>query len=189
MKHTIVLLQLEHRAISALLSALEAQCERMVLGEHFSHALIRLIMDYFCGYPDACHHPKEDAIFRRLKERAPMAADRCRSLLQDHEKLGVVTRETASIVAQSRDVPLAELVAALQLFTRSYREHIQEEESLFIPAAMRELGPSDWDAIDFAVFDRKDPLFDRAREGRYGELYQLVRDLDADLHHPPGNDW
>ena len=48
----------EHRNISRMLDALEHQIEVLAQVGTPDYEIIRGIADYFCDYPDRCHHPK-----------------------------------------------------------------------------------------------------------------------------------
>ena len=46
----------------------------------------------------------------------------------------------------------------IEEFVQFYRRHIDKEEKLFFPAALRTLTAEDWDEIDAQVTDHQDPL-------------------------------
>jgi hypothetical protein len=80
MAYVIEILRQEHRNIEKLLRVLEQELNVFSRGERPDYEVVLAAIDYFKAYPDACHHPKEDMIFERLRvifltsERPPLYA-------------------------------------------------------------------------------------------------------------------
>jgi hemerythrin-like domain-containing protein len=64
MTYVIEILRQEHRNIEKLLRVLERQFRVFDCGARPNYEVILRIIEYFKDYPDSCHHPKEDVIFR-----------------------------------------------------------------------------------------------------------------------------
>jgi len=62
----ILLLRLEHNRFDDLLDLIEDQLDHADLPDR---ELLRNIVDYFSGYPERCHHPVEDLVYRKLRAR------------------------------------------------------------------------------------------------------------------------
>lgn len=184
MSDTIVFLELEHGNIGRLLALLDLHADRVEEGASPDLDLLRLAFEYFREFPDACHHPKEDVVFRRLQSRDPAAAARVGDLLGDHEQLSRLTLSMVDLVDHlEQDSVLARrrLPQALREFTRVYRHHLEQEDAHFFPVVRAKLGREDWDLIDFAIFDARDPLFDAAAESRFAALRRAIFDhVDPD---------
>jgi hemerythrin-like domain-containing protein len=179
MADTMVMLQLEHRTYGRLLDLLDATVEALELGREVELELIDLIFEYFAGYPDRCHHPKEDLVFRRLELRDASAATAVGDLLGDHDGLAKLTARTIEQVAESRrrgELYSREVIAAMREFSRCYREHIEAEDEHFIPKVFETLDRDDFDLIDFSMFDESDPLFDAQAEARFSRLRRRIQD-------------
>ena len=58
----IEVLREEHRNIGRLLRALEYQIEAFAREEPTNYDVVVGVAEYFLGYPDRCHHLKEDLI-------------------------------------------------------------------------------------------------------------------------------
>jgi len=177
MSDTIVFLQLEHGTLAKLLALVESLREDIAQGKEPDFLLLRLVFDYFRDYPDACHHPKEDVVFRALQRKDPEAAERVGDLIGDHEALSRLTEDTAHrIDAASRDGASGwdGVLESLDTFLRAYRGHLEAEEEHFFPLATERLDKLDWAAIDFDVFDRTDPLYDESTESRFRELRHVI---------------
>ncbi|HEX9640490.1 MAG TPA: hemerythrin domain-containing protein [Candidatus Krumholzibacteria bacterium] len=177
MSDTLVLLQLEHRTIGRLLALIERQQGRIDSGAGPDLSLLRLIFEYFCGYPDLCHHPKEDLVFRRLQKKDAATAETIGNLLYDHEQLAALTSRVAEIVDRASEAAIfdsRDLSQQLQAFVRQYRRHLEAEEWYFFPTVSTALDAEDWSLIDFQMFDQKDPLYDEGAEGRFIALRKLI---------------
>jgi hemerythrin-like domain-containing protein len=173
MSDAIRLLYLEHRSIARVLDVVESQLGLLERGHEPDEILLQLAVDYFAGYSDECHHPKEDLLFRKLRARAPDAADGLADLLQEHRELRKVSLELSRQVDRLRSGTLegnGELCNALRRFLRANRGHMAAEERNFFPAVTRTLTPEDLAEIEFQVLDRPDPLVDQATETRFKRL-------------------
>lgn len=177
MSDTLIFLQLEHGGIVKLLTLLEVHADRIEAGREPDLSLLRLAFEYFRDYPDACHHPKEDVVFRRLLDRDPVAAARVGDLLGDHRELAKRTQEMVEFVdglEGEHSAATDTLAGKLRAFATTYRHHLESEDRYFFPAAAECLRREDWDLIDFTVFDARDPLFDSEAENRFAELRRAI---------------
>lgn len=174
MSDALLLLELEHRHAEELLRVIEEQLD-LEGGPDLD--LLASIAGYFRDYPDACHHPVEDRVYRKLAARAPQVAKRIGPLLDDHVALGRLTGELDAAIARAQ-APATPNGAALahtaRQFVRRYRAHMHAEETQFFPAALETLTDADWAEIDFDLFDRDDPLFEDHVEANYLALRRYI---------------
>ena len=70
----IDLLRQEHRNIEKLLFVLEQELSVFDRGERPDYEVIWAVIAYFQVFPDAYHHPQENAVFEKLKARDPAEA-------------------------------------------------------------------------------------------------------------------
>ena len=101
-------LKLDHRNMARLLDLVQSELESMRAGEPPDFDLLHSVMEYALHYPDICHHPKEDAIYRRLVRRDPSTEARVGDLAKEHAHLSELTRKLAAAlhnVAQDVEVP------------------------------------------------------------------------------------
>ena len=169
MSDTLLMLRLEHENISHVLDVLEDQIQRLKSHAPIDVSLLRLSIGYLMGFPEECHHPKEDLVYRALLEREPQRANALPNLGAEHELLATFTEriesETRGEIIDER--ALADL---LREYVDTYRDHIATEEKYFFPAALESLTRDDLAALDFQLFDRKDRLFDKVAEARFAKL-------------------
>jgi hemerythrin-like domain-containing protein len=160
-----------------VLAALEQQSELLAEGRPVDFTLLECVFTYLLGYPAECHHPKEDAICRRLRRDAAMAVA-LDDVIDGHEALERKARTLRQSIAGTRTAARdAELAGQLADFVQAYRNHLAMEEQDLFPAAAQILTADDWAEIDFAVFDQADPLFDNEAEARYAGLRNEIKRL------------
>ena len=167
----------EHQNIEKLLLVLEHELEIFDRGGRPDYEILQTIIQYFQDYPEICHHPKEEMIFEKLKARDPAAAKRFGDVEADHE---IETRRLRSF-ARAVDSVLADqeflresFHLAVHDFIEHQRKHLQKEELLLFPSAVKALRRQDWAEIDARLDDRKDPLFDSVVEEKFQNLQRTI---------------
>ncbi len=173
MPETIDILRQEHANIERLLQILERQVDIFERAATPDYDIVSGICEYFLDYLDACHHPKENVVFSRLRERDPEAAAAVGDLTAEHEETAIRTRDLAEAVnwiLEGVEVSRESVVGIARNFISNERRHMAMEEEVFFPAALRSLTPDDWAAIDARATNIDDPLFGRDVEARYSRL-------------------
>jgi hemerythrin-like domain-containing protein len=181
-------LRQEHRNIARLLDALEHQVEILAEGKRPDYDLLQNIATYFCDYPDRCHHPKEDAVFRRLQTKCPEQAAKVGDLASEHRSTAArVRRFRDNIQALFRDhvMPLSTLVSAAHTFIESERHHMHMEETIFFPVAESKLEPEDWQSIESTLTDARDPLFGEVVEKEFLSLLDRLLAWESEYRSQP----
>ena len=187
MQKAIEVLMNEHRLIEQVLGSLEtfaAEVERGLAAER------QLLADYgafFRDFADACHHGKEeDILFQRMVERGfsretgPVAV-----MLHEHK----VGRGHVSVLRQAGDGtdPLAAVETQVVLesagaFIPLLRAHIQKEDRILYPMAVRLLTGPELDAMetDFEAFEAR-----MRADGSYDRLHGLADRLTVAYRPDP----
>ncbi len=162
MSQTMTVLRNEHRSISFLLDLLERQVDLLEKTGEPDLQLIVEIVDYFRSFPDMHHHPKEDLVLRRLRERAQGLDGEFFGLEEEHDKLSselhAFSRTTADLMTDPSPMTRSTFILAARSFIERERHHIDMEEKYFFPAAERWLTEEDWDALDDAINQFADPI-------------------------------
>ncbi len=177
-------LRSDHSRLTKLLDALERQIDAFSEGGTLDFEIVDGILHYCRTYPDRHHHPREDMVFDRLKQRDPEAAAAMGDLRKEHGKLDALTgRFAESLVAVEQDVPMErhDFTDIAREFLKAYRHHILMEEKHFFPAALRSLTPEDWRQLSAQVGRVADPLFDRREDERFDALYEDIVAWDQNL--------
>jgi hemerythrin-like domain-containing protein len=152
----------EHADFTRLLDLLDRQLALFSAGQPADYDTIGAILQYCQEYPDAVHHPKEDLVYGRLRDRNPALAAEVGDLEEDHRKLAEMTLSLSALIkrALAEETVNREQVNNLTRdFISRYRRHIEREEQSVFPAALDVLSDQDWSDIDSHLDDRDDPLF------------------------------
>jgi hemerythrin-like domain-containing protein len=176
MSSIIQTLREEHRNIRQLLDLLNDQIEKIAMASDPNYDLLQAVANYFCDYPDRCHHPKEDVVFRQLQARHPVEARTVGDLAREHrDAYARVRRFRDNIEAIFRDevMPRDTVVSAGHSFVDAERAHMKMEEDIFFPVAVSALNEEDWKIIDGNLTKMRDPLFGQLVE----EEFRILRDF------------
>lgn len=177
MSDTLLLLGLEHKNFGELLNLIEEQRYNLEDGGPVDINLLQRVAEYFSGYPDECHHPVEDLVLRRLCMRDSGAVPDPDRLAREHREIENLTRllsKTVAAAASNVEAKTPELGEVMEQFVNYYRNHIMMEEKHFFSAAAELLIKDDWEAIEWELFDRDDPLFDRSSHERFQRLREKI---------------
>ncbi len=183
MSEIVEQLRREHADMGRLLDMLNAQIEVFNTGEVPDYDLLQEIVDYCLDYPDACHHPLEDAIFEHVLVRAPGPAEKVREILTTHETLGQLTRglyDTLDQVVRDESLPRDQLASVVDHFIGQYRDHMSMEEEHFFPLAERVLTEGDWATVADRHGARIDPLSRTSPDRRFGLLRESILGVAPD---------
>ena len=177
MPDTIALWHADHVNFSKLLALLEDRLGHFDVGATPEYELMLDIMYYMTHYADVLHHPKEDLIFAKLKERGGTAAAKIDQLLEQHVDLKLageqLTRDLDDIVNGSI-VSREHIEASARAYLTKFRAHMQIEEAEILPLAARLLGHGDWAAIDADIRHIEDPLFGTKTDERYAAIARQI---------------
>ena len=173
----------EHRNIEKLLVILERELEVFDQGCRPDYEVIRAVISYFEVYPEVYHHPQEDLVFAKLRERDPVAAAEVGDLAREHnkgaERLRRVARAVENVLADGETLR-QNVDTIVRDFIAHERQHMMMEDRYFFPAALEALKAQDWTEIASAVIGHKDPLFSDVTEERFDALRAHILRLEQE---------
>ena len=177
MSNIIQILLEEHWNIDKLLLVLEHELEVFDRSEEPDYEILQAVIQYFQDYPENCHHPKEDMVFEKLKVRDPAAANRIGDVEAEHQVETMRLRRLVEAVEEilaGREFLRQTFHDVVHDFIEHQRQHMDKEERLLFPAAVKGLRPDDWAEIDARLNDRKDPLFNGVIETKFQALQRMI---------------
>ena len=152
----------DHRNLAKLLDLLEREVQRFDEAGAVDYELMQSILAYCLEYPDKVHHPREDRLLERLRERDPAVASTVGDLEAEHASLAELTARFAGTIDKvllELEISRAELDRIAREFLTAYRGHMAMEEKVFFPAAEAALSGTDWAGLADSMADPDDPLF------------------------------
>jgi hemerythrin-like domain-containing protein len=177
MPQIVDILLKEHQNIEKLLLVLEHELEIFDRGERPDYEILQTIIQYFQGYPENCHHPKEEMIFEKLMARDADAAKRFGDVEAEHEVEAKRLRgfaRVADYIFSDQKFLRETFRFTVHDFIEHQRQHLKKEEQLLFPAAVRVLQREDWAEIDARLDDREDPLFNPVVEEKFRALRETI---------------
>jgi len=159
--------------MAALLRALEWQVAAFEKGDRPDYDVVGAALDYFQSFPDAHHHPREQLLFARLRERDRKAAEGVGDLGLAHSELAARAHKFAAAlhaVLEDEEIPRDSFVRLARGFAGLQWQHIEMEETAFFPTAERVLTAMDWSDLDAMIALDADPLQDE----KFDELRRTI---------------
>lgn len=188
----IGILRDEHRSMAAVLHVwMHALSAARQSGGAPDVKLMRAMLHYLQGFPQAVHHPKEEAhLFGLLRERSPETGTELDELERQHRRdeellAGLARQVDALAGAAAGDAAaaaLAELDRAVQAYAAFLWDHMGREESVILPAAQRGLTAEDWEHIDTAFARDRDPGFGADIDREYRHLFSRIVNAEEGIH-------
>lgn len=183
---SIRIIREEHAALATMMKTFE---KALVTGpgdapEAFFDAL-RAMLFYVDEFPEQLHHPKESQLlFPRVACLAPETRESIAQLEKDHTEGESAVRELQHLLLawelmgeSRRDI----FVQTAHRYIAFYLTHMQVEETVIIPAALRVLDDQDWRELDAAFTTHCDPFTGKyKRNPAYDRLFARI------LMHSPG---
>ena len=170
-------LQDEHRNALRILGALERQLAAFDKMERPDYDILQAIAAYFTGFPERCHHPKEDLIYRKLVERRPQQWNDLFDLEAEHRQLSAQAHRFKDVVDRillEAELPREIFTTAAQEFIANQRRHMRLEEERFFPEALKSLTGDDWEELDSQVSNDGDPIFAKSAAEAYVALRENI---------------
>lgn len=183
MHEILRMLRQEHKNIASLLNALERQVAEFERGNAPDYDVISATLEYFLDFPDLYHHPKEDLVFAKLRQRDPALAASIGDLHREHEELGARAREFSTglrAVLDEQGPPRKTFVQRAHRFIRLQRQHLEREEASFFPAADKTLTAEDWLDLKARMTTGEDPLFGKNVTAKFDRLRRMILNWQAE---------
>jgi hemerythrin-like domain-containing protein len=183
MNEIIENLRQEHRSIEKLLRVLERELNVFDRGDRPDYEVVLAVIDYFKGYPDSCHHPKEDIIAQMFKARDPIAASTIGDLEAEHREGARRLRRVAQAVEHvlnDQEILRQTIDDIIRDFIDHERLHMAMEERVVFPAVLNALRPEDWADIARQLADRYGPLHQPDFDEKFSTLRRNILEMEEE---------
>lgn len=182
MPKTLNIIRDEHRSIAAILHGMEYLVDRIRARKaKIDPRVFRAMIYYLDTFSERMHHPKEDRyLFKAMRSRGGEAAAVVADLENEHAAGGeALKRLEQSLVRyeEGGDKEFPAFADAVARFVREYRDHMHKEENVVFPLAQRLLSPADWQAIDRAFEENRDPLAGDRDTRDFEKLFDRIVNL------------
>jgi len=167
----------DHIHMARVLDLLDDEIDKLLRGGLPDCLILEHAMRYMVSYPDQIHHPKEDALFRRLIERDPSVTGTVEDLAHEHELLAQKGEEFYDLIraAGSGDfVSREEMISKGTDYVKTLRAHMNTEEGDVLKKARASLSKEDLAEAGAEVDSIHDPLFGEVVDKQYKELYNYI---------------
>ena len=170
----------EHATLSAMLRSLGMMLDLGPAKDPQNYFdVVGAMLFYIDEIPERLHHPKEsELLFPTVAQRAPETAELIARLDRDHEQGESTVRELQHLLMAWEllgETRRAAFEVAARRYLGFYLEHMRQEETVVLPAALRVLSPDDWTAIDAAFASNTDPLNGKIpRDPVYDTLFTRI---------------
>lgn len=155
----------EHRSIFAVLDAMRSLARDAYAGKsRVDPRVFRAMLHYLEMFAERYHHPKEDRyLFAAMRQYGPRVEAVIAGLEREHESGERALRDLDHCLARCEEAGekrYAPFALAVEDYVRDYLQHMKKEEDEVFPLALELLAPGDWEVIDRAFAENRDPLSD-----------------------------
>lgn len=177
----LILIGDEHRSLAAVINGLEFIVRKAREGTRPSFALLRAIVHYIKAFPEALHHPKEEAyLFRKLRERTSEFNETLAELESQHVAGEALVEQLGQTLARYEADPASGLepfAVAVSRFADAQMQHMRLETKVILPAARKHLTVADWAEIERAFAENGDPRFSADNDEEFRQLFARILNL------------
>jgi hemerythrin-like domain-containing protein len=181
MTEIIDILRQDHRNIEKLLRVLERELAVFDCSDRPDYEVLQAVISYFMDFPDACHHPKEDLIYAKLKARDPARAVAVGDIEAEHLEGARRLRRVALAVEEvlgDQDLLRDDVDHIVRDFIGHERQHMAKEEHVLFPAALSALQSADWAEVALQLADRYNPLNQTSLDEKYDALRRMILKIE-----------
>jgi len=172
----------EHRSLAAVIHGLEYLVrETRERGAEPQFALLRAILHYIKAFPEALHHPKEDAyLFSKLRLRTSEFNDTLDELGRQHVEGSKLVRAMDAALDRYEADPKGGFdgfAEAVKRYVAHEWPHMILETKVVLPAAQKYLTAEDWSEIGHAFAQHGDPRFNVDTDEEFRQMFTRILNL------------
>ncbi len=183
MHQSLQIIRQEHASLSAMLQSMSLMVKRGPEdNEELFFKVLRAMMFYIDEFPEKQHHPKESTLlFPFVRERSPQIKDLIDKLEIDHKYGEYKIRELEHLLIAWEmlgDKKRDEFNHFSNQYINFYMQHMQLEENLILPEALKVLSEKEWAILDEEFSLNFDLLgHDSPRKSEYDQLFTYITQI------------
>ena len=183
MHQSLQIIRQEHASLSAMLQSMSLMVKRGPEdNEELFFKVLRAMMFYIDEFPEKQHHPKESTLlFPFVRERSPQIKDLIDKLEIDHKygEYKIIELEHLLIAWEMLgDKKRDEFNHFSNQYINFYIQHMQLEENLILPEALKVLSEKEWAILDEEFSLNFDLLgTDSPRKSEYDQLFTYITQI------------
>jgi hemerythrin-like domain-containing protein len=182
MARVLRILRDEHRSIAAILQGMSYLLKEIQeRGAKVDLNVFWAMLYYLDTFSERMHHPKENEyLFKRVRARTHAADQVIEDLESEHARGAEALKRLEQCLARYQEGGAKEFPAfarEVERFVRAYWEHMSKEEEQVLPEAERVLSSADWEAIDQAFEQNRDPLAAERESRDFKRLFARIVQL------------
>lgn len=185
---TLEIIRDEHSSMAAMLQSLRLMVKQGPGDDPKGFfEVLRAMLFYIDEFPERLHHPKEtELLFPRVVKAVPELGVAVARLDRDHEYTEQAVRDVHQMLVAWEmlgDSRRQEFQETLTRYINVYLAHMQLEEQEILPAAQKHLTEADWEELDAAFEENRDPLTGKYQpDPVFEQLFtRIVRDAPAPI--------
>jgi len=172
----------EHRSIAAVLHGMQYLVQQIgKRGSNVDPRVFRAMLYYLDTFSERVHHPKEDQfLFAAMRKRGKVADAVIEELEREHRAGAQELRLLEQSLVRYEEGGEKEFPAfakAVERFAQDYWNHMRKEEEKVFPFAMELLTAADWEALDRAFEENRDPLASQRDTKDFQKLFSRIVNL------------
>ncbi len=167
----------DHAAFKRLLDLLDHEVVAFHTGGEPNYLLMLDILQYLHDYGDRSHHPREDVAFALLAQRELAMQLHVARRAQEHRIIAVAALrliEQLNAVLGGDLVARAEVELTAATYLVYYRHHLNAEEEVVIPRAIKLFTDADWATVAAAGAAAVDPLSPSGVDAGYAKFRRAL---------------
>lgn len=179
-KSSIQIIHDEHTTLASMLRSIDMMVDMGPASKPQAYFdVMRAMLFYIDEFPERLHHPKEtELLFPAVARLAPETREAIARLDREHALGEASVRELQHLLLAWEllgDTRRAAFETAVKEYLGFYLGHLQLEETVILPVALKVLSDADWREIDAAFETNCDPLSGKyPRDPIYDRLFTRI---------------
>lgn len=176
-QHPIEKLRHEHSNMLTILTLIRSQFDLLDRKGTPDFVLLANALYYLRKFQSVVHHPKEDRIIQQLLDAGFPQEEAVERLRQQHQDIYALEDRLIELILEAQTGNRGHIAKLLELgrhYLSTQTQHVETEERILFPQALKRLKKRDWEAVRDRTDRIDDPLFGGHPTEHYKYLYDYL---------------